>query len=233
MCPIEAWLAEAPDFCKRTGRPLVTLSYAQSLDGSLAARRGEPLTLSGEGAMRMTHALRAAHDAILVGIGTVLADDPRLTVRLVEGPQPQPIVLDSQLRMPLDSRLFEHPKGLWIAAGQNASKERKTALCAKGAKIYEFPLDTDGRVDPIYLLKELPALGIHSLMVEGGTNVIASFLHHGLVDQVVITIAPRLVGGLHLELQKRQEDWNFPLTDVGYARLGEDLIVYGRPSRGE
>ena len=93
-------LRSAPAHRRRTGRPFVTLSYAQSLDGSIADRPGRPLALSGPQAMALTHGLRAAHEAILVGIGTVLADNPRLNVRLVDGPDPQPMVVDSRLRFP-------------------------------------------------------------------------------------------------------------------------------------
>ena len=92
MVPIDSWLADAHNFRQVHGRPLVTLSYAQSLDGCISLRPGIPTALSGPEAMRLTHRLRAAHDAILVGIGTILADDPRLTVRLVEGRNPQPVV---------------------------------------------------------------------------------------------------------------------------------------------
>src|SRR5512133_2370683 len=102
MSPLEELLSDAG----REGRPLVTLSYAQSLDGSLAAQRGTPLALSGPQSMELTHRLRAAQDAILVGIGTVLSDNPRLTVRLVEGSQPQPVILDSHLRFPLNANLL-------------------------------------------------------------------------------------------------------------------------------
>ena len=93
---------------RRTGRPLVTLSYAQSLDGSIADRPGRPLALSGPQAMALTHGLRAAHEAILVGIGTVLADNPRLNVRLVTGPDPQPVVVDSRLRFPPYANLLSN-----------------------------------------------------------------------------------------------------------------------------
>src|SRR5262249_3832268 len=100
---IAALVQRAAAHPRRTGRPFVTLSYAQSVDGSIAARPGQPLALSGAQSMTLTHQLRVAHDAILVGIGTVLADNPRLTVRLVEGKNPQPIVADSHLRFPLSA----------------------------------------------------------------------------------------------------------------------------------
>mmetsp|Transcript_34521 Transcript_34521/g.55844 ORF Transcript_34521/g.55844 Transcript_34521/m.55844 type:complete len:147 (+) Transcript_34521:57-497(+) len=90
----------------KQNRPFVTLTYAQSLDGSISAERGSPLLLSGKESMTMTHALRAAHDAILVGVGTLIADDPSLNVRHVNGTNPRPIILDSSLRMPLNRKLF-------------------------------------------------------------------------------------------------------------------------------
>ncbi|MCK4899238.1 MAG: RibD family protein, partial [Anaerolineales bacterium] len=106
MFPIDELLADAKADSQSAERPLVTLSYAQSLDGSIAVRRGSPLSLSSPEAMTLTHRLRAAHETILVGIGTVLADNPRLTVRLVEGRNPQPIILDSHLRLFLDANLL-------------------------------------------------------------------------------------------------------------------------------
>ena len=109
---LEALSARAAAHHRRTGRPFVTLTYAQSLDGSIAADPGQPLSLSGPQSLLLTHYLRAAHDAILVGIGTVLADNPLLNVRLVEGKNPQPVIVDSQLRFPLDANLLRrHPPG--------------------------------------------------------------------------------------------------------------------------
>src|SRR5205823_12555295 len=111
---------------RHSSRPFVTLSYAQSVDGSIAARPGQPLALSGALSMTLTHQLRAAHDAILVGIGTVLADNPRLSVRLVEGKDPQPIVADSRLRLPLSANLlYQHPLSPWIASGDQADVGRQ------------------------------------------------------------------------------------------------------------
>ncbi len=102
----EPWLADVTEHRTQTGRPLVSLCYAQSLDGSLAARGGKTLRLSGPESMALTHRLRAAHDAILVGIGTILADNPSLTVRYAAGKNPQPVILDSSLRFPLNANLL-------------------------------------------------------------------------------------------------------------------------------
>ena len=116
-------------------RPRVTLTYAQSLDGSIAARAGLPLVLSGAASMRYTHQLRAAHDAILVGIGTVLSDDPQLNVRLVEGPSPRPIILDSELRCPLTARCLEASRRPIVATTDRASAIRRRDLEAQGVTI--------------------------------------------------------------------------------------------------
>ena len=202
-------------------RPFVTLSYAQSLDGSLAAVPGQPLALSGPESMTYTHQLRAAHDAILVGIGTVLADDPRLTVRLAPGPQPQPVVLDSRLRFPLDASLLRHPRPPWIAATGRADPARQAALEAAGAQVVRLPTDDAGRVHLPALLDTLRDAGIKTLMVEGGSAVITSFLSARLADRLALTLAPRMLGGLRAVAAP----CDLRLQNVTYRTLGIDLIV--------
>ena len=224
-------LSEAAAHRQRTGRPFVTLSYAQSLDGSIAARPGRPLALSGSQSMALTHGLRAAHDAILVGIGTLLADNPRLNVRLVEGKDPQPIVVDSRLRFPPYANLLRNGRVPWIATSEGADPERQTALEKIGARVLRLPTGANGWVDLAALLEHLGQLGVNSLMVEGGAQIITSFLATRLVDQVVLTIAPMLVGGLRVMDYLGQAQMNcFPrLRQVSYQRLGEDLVLRGEP----
>lgn len=210
----------------------MTLSYAQSLDGSLTLERGKPLRLSGEATLRLTHQLRAWHDAILVGVGTVLADNPRLTVRLVRGRQPQAVILDSHLRLPPDAALFENPeRPPWIATVESPESPRGQALQARGARLLTFPPNAQGRVSWPDLLAALYASGLCSLMVEGGAQVIQSLLEAGLADQAVITIAPRFVGGLRV-IEKPLSTWEaltFPaLEQVGCQQLGEDIVVWGK-----
>jgi GTP cyclohydrolase II len=215
---------------RRSGRPLVTLSYAQSLDGSIADRPGRPLALSGEASTAMTHGLRASHEAILVGIGTVLADNPRLNVRLAAGKDPQPVVVDSRLRFPSYANLLKNGRAPWIATSEGADAERQQALEAAGAKVLRLA-GSNGWVDLADLLGYLGSIGINSLMVEGGAQIITSFLASRLVDQVVLTIAPLLVGGLrvvdhlgHSSLRR------FPrLRHLSYQQLGEDLVLRGEP----
>jgi GTP cyclohydrolase II len=215
---------------RRTGRPFVTLSYAQSLDGSIADRPGRPLALSGPQAMTLTHGLRAAHDAILVGIGTVLADNPRLNVRLVAGPDPQPVILDSRLRFPPYANLLKNRRSPLIATNAGADAERRQALEAAGATVVVLP-GTNGWVDLADLLQHLGSLSINSLMVEGGAQIITSFLASRLVDQVVLTIAPLLVGGLRVVNQLgRSSRQRFPrLKHLSYQQLGDDLVLRGKP----
>ena len=212
------------------GPPTVTLTYAQSLDGSIAVRRGEPMSLSGPESQRFTHALRAEHDAILIGIDTVLSDDPQLTVRRVQGPDPQPVVLDSRLRTPTSAKLFEHPTMRpWIATTEAAPAERQERLEAAGATVLRLPAADDGRVDLDALLAVLAERRVRSLMVEGGARVITSFLAAQLVDRLVLTVVPLLVGGLSAvgDLAERNGDAFPVLRNPHYEWVGNDLVIVG------
>jgi 3,4-dihydroxy 2-butanone 4-phosphate synthase/GTP cyclohydrolase II len=211
-------------------RPFVTLSYAQSLDGSIAGPHGAPLRLSGPEALCLTHRLRASHDAILVGIGTILADDPRLTVRLVQGDSPQPIVLDSRLRFPLTAQLLrDGQRRPWVATTAAADPGAVAALTLAGATVLTVLATDTGRVDLAPLLADLAARGIQRLMVEGGAAVITSFLDEGLVDQLVITVSPRLIAGVRAVSASPRP---LPsLRNVHWQRLGDDLVVRGDLAR--
>ena len=225
-------IATQGDTCRREQqRPLVTLTYAQSLDGSIAARPGHPLGISCAASQAFTHSLRAAHDAILVGIGTVLADNPRLNVRLVPGRNPQPILLDSRLRFPSYANLLKDGNLPWVITTPTAEASRQADLEKQGARVIRLPQGSCGGIDLTALLAKLGEMGINSLMVEGGAQVITSFITSQLVDQVIVTVAPVLVGGLRvldssLSLPLR----NFPrLTQVTFHQVGEDLVLWGIP----
>jgi GTP cyclohydrolase II len=227
---IKSLLTGAVKHRHETGRPFVTLSYAQSLDGCISARAGEALPLSGRQSLTLTHQLRAGHDAILVGIGTVLSDDPRLNVRLVNGNSPKPIVVDSRLRLPLECKLLKqnsrHP---WIVTRETPEKGRLDALEASGARVIPVPSNARGQVHLEAMLRLLAERGINSLMVEGGSRIITNFLLDGLVDYLVLTVAPVLVGGLRAVSDLGQSDpARFPrLRNAGHQWLGEDLILWG------
>ncbi len=218
-----------------SGRPLVTLTYAQSLDGSISHRPDAPLALSGPETKYLTHRLRAAHDAILVGVGTVLADDPKLTARRVGGPHPRPVVLDSRLRTPPTARVLQHPRGCIIAAAEDASQEREAVLATAGAHVVRLPRGATGVSLPA-LFSWLYEAQVCSLMVEGGRQVLTAFLQAGLVDWVLLTIVPYFVGGVPalapLLPRSPQPDSveAFPGLAPGWQvmRLGRDLVLWGQ-----
>ncbi|UXI70096.1 GTP cyclohydrolase II [Tahibacter amnicola] len=216
----------------RRDRPFVTLSYAQSLDGSSAALGNRPLAISGGASRCFTHRLRAAHDAILVGIGTILADDPRLTVREAHGVDPQPVIVDSRLRFPLDARLLTHPtRKVWIATTPLANPSRMRRLESLGAELLVVPVDTMERVDLSALLALLRARGVRNLMIEGGGRVLTQVVDQRLFDLLVLTVAPMMVGGTpafapHQSLRNREHT---RIDRPNYLQVGDDLVIWGAP----
>lgn len=227
---IDSLLAAAAGHRGKTGLPFVTLSYAQSLDGCISARPGEALALSGRQSLVLTHELRAGHDAILVGIGTVFSDNPRLNVRLVNGANPRPIVVDTRLRIPLDCKLLtENSSGLWVITGENPEPQACKKLEDLGATVLPMPCDSQGLVDLEAMLRRLGELGINSLMVEGGSRIITNFLRRRLANSMVVTMAPVLLNGLRgvRNLEFAQCDQFLQLRNVGQKRLGQDLIFWG------
>lgn len=220
---------EAEAYFAETGLPFVTLTYAQTLDGSIALTQGVSAAISGPDSLKVTHQLRGAHDGILVGIGTVLADNPRLTARNGEGNDPQPIVLDTNLRFPSESKLYKHPKGVWIATSSGISPEAADHFREKRAELLVVKRNQSNQIDLHDLLMILGKRDIRSLMVEGGAGVITSFLRARLVNRVVLTIAPAFAGGYKavktLDLSDRTA---LPrLKEMNTLPAGDDLIVWG------
>ena len=214
----------------REARPFVTLSYAQSLNGSITTKRGDTVALSNHESLVMTHQLRANHDAIMVGIGTALSDNPRLTVREAAGANPQPIVLDSRLRFPLDAKLLESPDiNPWIITTKRADQNRRKALESAGAHVLCFPSDDLGNVDLPVLLSHLYDQGISSLMVEGGTRIISSFYQTQAIDRLIITVTPRFFGGLNaIENSPDAKLDDIPhLRHLNHQTMGTDIILFG------
>uniref|UniRef100_A0A7S0I1D4 Bacterial bifunctional deaminase-reductase C-terminal domain-containing protein n=1 Tax=Hanusia phi TaxID=3032 RepID=A0A7S0I1D4_9CRYP len=179
--------------------PFVTLTYAQTLDGSIATFDKRPMQISCNKSMIMTHLLRSVHDCILVGIGTVRSDDPSLTVRLCNGSNPKPVILDAKLTIENNCRLLSSPqcvRPIIACSTDRANSTRASELEALGCKVMGCQVQEDGQVDLNSLLFELTSLGMKSVMVEGGAKVIKSFLVSHLVNSVVVTVAPKLAGGL-------------------------------------
>src|SRR6266850_2247738 len=162
-------------------RPLVTVHYAQTLDGRIASRTGDSRWVSGEGSLRLAHELRAAHDAVLVGIGTVLADDPKLTVRLAAGTSPVRVVVDSRLRIPLGANVLKDDTAATIVATTHAAPEPKAAsIRSHGAVVLRARAASDGTVDLVDLLRRLRGRGVRTLLLEGGRGMITSALRDGV-----------------------------------------------------
>jgi 3,4-dihydroxy 2-butanone 4-phosphate synthase/GTP cyclohydrolase II len=206
------------------GRPYITLSYAQTLDGTIGATSGEQLHISSPESMIVTHRLRAQHEAILVGIGTILADDPQLTVRLVEGPNPQPIIVDSHLRIPAEARIWSHPTTPWIAT-LDIETPTALALRKRGAQLIQLPASGQ-HVDLGALFAYLGDVGIHSVMVEGGAAIIASLLRQQLAHHAVVTLAPRYQPGVRLNPPAQSA--MAAIQAPRYTQVGSDMLIWGQ-----
>jgi len=225
---IESWLASRKNSFQSTNRPFTTLAYAQAWDGSITTCKGQMAALSCRASDQLTHQLRSLHKGILVGIETVLSDDPQLTVREWAGENPQPIILDSRLRMPLDSKLHKHPdKKCWLLTLEKS--EVSEDLKSLNHEIIQIPGQRHDFVPLLPAMQVLREKGIRSLMVEGGAKVITEFLKQGLADAIVMTIAPKLIGGYKAVGDLEIEDIVLAphISPINYEKLGEDLIVWG------
>ena len=219
----------------QTGTPFVHLKLATSLDGRIATRTGDARWISGQPAQVLVHRWRRRHAAVLVGIGTVLADDPQLTVRHVVGRQPVPIVLDARGRLPLTARLLAGDRRPIVAAAR-VDPPRRVELESAGCRVWELPSEGGG-VDLTSLLTQLGGAGIDSVLVEGGGETAASLLAARLVDRVSFIIAPIVIGGRDAVpavggagIDRLAEA--VALGDVTSEWVGSDLVYSGLVRRG-
>jgi diaminohydroxyphosphoribosylaminopyrimidine deaminase / 5-amino-6-(5-phosphoribosylamino)uracil reductase len=214
-------------------RPAVTLGYAQTLDGRLATSTGESRWISAPESLRFSHELRAEHDAIMVGVGTALKDDPRLTVRLVAGRSPLRVVVDSNLRTPATAAVLADgaAPGTVLAVTDRAPAAKRDEVRALGANVLCLPADTGGRVDLVSLLTALHERGVRSVLVEGGAGMITALLRARLVDRLVVCVAPKILGaGIEGvgDLGIRELAGALTLADTSVTPCGVDLILDGR-----
>ena len=218
-------------------RPSVTVKIAQTLDGRIATRTGQSQWISGEESRAFAHQLRATHDAVLVGIGTVLHDDPRLTVRLVPGRDPLRVVADTRARIPLACNLLtDGAERTLVFVGEAAPTEPVARVRGRGARVMVARCDETGRLDLGDLLATLAGEGVGSVMVEGGAGIVTSLLTAGLVDRLVVSIAPKVLGaGLDaigdLGIRSLADALVFEQTEV--RQLGPDILFDGRLARTE
>jgi GTP cyclohydrolase II len=225
------------DVRAREDRPFTIVKYAQSIDGRIATVTGDSKWISGRRERSASHALRARCDAIMVGVGTVMRDDPQLTVRMVPGASPLRVVLDSNLRIPLHARLLggDAPTLLLTTEGAPPAKVQRLRAASIGVRV--LPVGPAG-IDLHEAMRVLRTGGVQSLLVEGGARVITSFFAAGLVDRVVVALAPLVLGrGLEGigDLGVTRVQGGIRLTDRRVHLAGDDVLMawaVERPVRG-
>lgn len=216
------------------GRPHVTLKAAVSLDGRIAAATGEPRWISGEESRAEVHRMRGLVDAVLVGAGTVLADDPLLTTRPAAGATARTgrrVVLDTRLRVPPSARVLSPVPGApptTVYTAEDVSEAAARALAEAGAAIVRVPRAAGGGVDLGAALRDLAKAGVTSVLVEGGARVFTAFLEARAVDRIAIFVAPKLLGNASAGVLGALPA-PVTLADVGIRRLGDDVMFEGTP----
>lgn len=223
-----------------TGLPYTILKAAVTLDGRLAARTGDSRWITGEAARREAHRMRDRADAVLVGIGTVLADDPALTVRHVRGRDPMRVVVDTHLRTSVSSKVVATGSSAptLIVHGPDTRMEPRERLVSAGARLWEAPLGADGRIDLEAVLRELARRDVVRLLVEGGARLHGSLLRRGLFSRAAIFVAPRILGdtqGIPLAdagpLERIADGYRVVAPEV--RRFGDDVLIEGDLVRGD
>ncbi len=213
----------------RSKLPFIILKVASTLDGKIAAPNGSSRWISCEESRAYAHELRNGVDAVMVGVGTVLKDDPQLTVRMVEKVKdPKRIVLDSKLDIPLEANVLGIGETLIVATKRNANPDKREMLEKKGAEVWTLQEDSQGRVDIEEVVREAGKREITSIMIEGGSEVYGSALRASIVDKLVFFLSPKILGdGIpsfsSLGL-KAMED-AIGLKGLTVQKLGQDLLI--------
>ncbi len=220
-----------------TGLPYVVAKFAMSLDGKIATKTGDSKWITSEEARKYVHTLRHTSDAIMVGVNTIIVDNPRLTARGCGGrggmrkTQPLRLVVDSKGRVPLNAHIFESPGGVLLAVAAPFDAEKREEFTRAGAEVLELPSEED-LVDIEELLKVLGKRGVVSILVEGGGKLLGSLFDHHLVDKVLAFVSPIIIGG---KKGKTAVEGNgvdsvaeaLQLNQVGTRSFGDDILVSG------
>ena len=221
-------------FCKYivNQQPFVILKVASSLDGKIATRNGESQWMTGEASRRFVHRLRDQVDGVIVGIGTVLKDDPMLTARIKGGKDPYRVILDSRLRIPEETKVVKiSPTRTIIATTELAPRERVENLEKEGVQVLTFE-SKQGRVDLKSCLSKLGEMEMITLLVEGGSQINGSFLDEGLIDKIIFFLSPKLIGdpqalgifGGHGVINLKEA---ILLSELKVRKVAEDILVEG------
>ncbi len=221
-----------------TGLPWVIIKAGMSIDGRIAAGPGQSTSITGEYSLRRVHMLRNQADAILIGIGTALVDDPSLTTRLHHrrgpGNDPLRVVLDAELRLPESATMLQQESSAptWIFCAQEADKRKRSKLEGAGAVIKTIPVSSKGTLDLKTVLTVLGQAHITTVLVEGGSKVHGSFLQANLADQILLFVAPAFLGDQGVPLVsfsgKKKIGLLSQLKIKSTRRYGEDVLIDGR-----
>ena len=213
----------APLLQDRGEKPWLIGQLGQSLDGRIATPTGQSHYINGQLAIRHLHCIRALVDAVVVGIGTVLADDPQLTVRHVKGPNPARVVIDSKGRLPTQAKMLRDD-GCRRVIVTDCDND---VAAVTGVEILRIPRGPNGQLDPLAITHGLSALGFRRVLVEGGMATLSAFLARGCLDRLHVAIAPIILGsgpvGMSLPPIERVDQGIRPATSV--YRLGQDLLI--------
>ncbi len=237
LCEQQAKKLNEKFFCWITkNRPFISLKYAMTLDGKIAAATGDSKWITGEEARKFAHRLRRQHDAVLVGIGTVLADDPELTTRMVQGKNPVRVILDSKLRIPLQAKVLNDAAPTIIFTGKDAAAEKIAMLEEKQVDVITLAA-SDGQLPLPQVIAELSKRNITSVLVEGGSAVHGAFYDCGLADRIYAFIALKVIGGAKALTPvggsgsgKIAEGWLLQETEC--HKLGDDILLTGLIGKG-
>ncbi len=216
-----------------TGMPFVTVKYAATFDGRIATANGQSQWISSPESLKFAHKLRAHHDAVLVGVQTVIKDDPELTVRHIRGRNPLRIIVDSGLKIPLQAKILQKLSAAQtlIATTKTADDPRFQRIAGHGVQMISTDADSCGKVDLKKLFKILAARGISSILVEGGAQIITSVLKDNLATRLVTIIAPKITG------KGIEAIGELNIIDLAYAkklsfqkvkRIGPDIMIDSR-----
>lgn len=219
--------------CTREKKPFITLKIAQTLDGKIATSEGHSRWITSTSSRRRVHHMRKECDAVLIGIGTVIQDDPLLNVRWTSGASPKRVILDSKLCISLDARILHHPdvKDTIIVTTAHASGEALSTLRKTGASVWVLEEDVTGKVSLPSLWRRMASEGLCNVLVEGGKTVFSSLLRAGDVDRIVVFIAPKLFGegkGVFENMGIRDPAEAITFKEIRWRRLGQDMVFEGR-----
>jgi diaminohydroxyphosphoribosylaminopyrimidine deaminase/5-amino-6-(5-phosphoribosylamino)uracil reductase len=215
-------------------RPFIIAKTAQTLDGKIATLSGESKWITGAEARKRAHALRRDVDAVLVGAGTVKKDDPQLTVRHVKGDDPYRIILSANLSFDMSCRLVEENYDYKTIVATSAASARKLARrkLVRTPIIWSLKTQKSGLIDPLDFIQRATDFGLRSILIEGGSHVIGSFLNAALVDKLVVFTAPKVLGGgldAIPDLGIRKLDRAIQLSRTHVDTAGDDIVISGYP----